>query len=45
LAHQYGDEDWLPSDPESMGKIAMAIGAAEITESFAVARRYFLTNW
>jgi glutathione S-transferase len=46
LAHQYGDEDWLPSDPESMGKIMqwLSVAAELITESFAVARRYFLTK-
>jgi len=43
LAHQYGDEDWLPSDPESMGKIMqwLSVAAELIAESFAVARRHF----
>lgn len=46
LAHQYGDEDWLPSDAESMGKITqwLSVAAQLITESFAVARRHFLTE-
>jgi glutathione S-transferase len=46
LAHQYGGEDWLPSDPESMGKIMqwLSVAAESIAGSFAVARRYFLTK-
>lgn len=46
LARQCGDKDWLPSNPESMAKIIqwLSVAAQLIAESFAVARRYFLSK-
>ena len=46
LACQYGNERWLPRNPESMGKIMqwLSVAAQLIPESFGAARRYFLLN-
>lgn len=46
LARRYGGDDWLPSEPEQMGKVMqwLSTAANEISNSLAPLRQHYLLN-